>query len=136
MKIQNIFRTQAIVIGFGAALLLASSAPAQEIVNTEFNDGPNVTAFTQPAPSAPTATSSSASADSNAAAASPAAISTAVVTSEAVTSFETSAEGWLIATVFFGITMLVAYAVAELRRANRDLKAHKGYPLSSQDVLS
>jgi hypothetical protein len=135
MKIQNILRTQAIVIGFGAALLLATSAPAQEIVNTEFNDGPNVTAFTQPAPSAPTAASSSASADSNAAA--PAvAISAPVVTNEALASFETSAEGWLIATVFFGITMLVAYAVVELRRANRDLKAHEGYPLSSQDVLS
>jgi len=43
MKLQMILRMQAVVIGFAGVLLLASSVPAQEIVNTNFADGPNVT---------------------------------------------------------------------------------------------
>jgi hypothetical protein len=34
VKLQNILRMQAMVIGLGAALFMASSAPAQEIDNT------------------------------------------------------------------------------------------------------
>src|SRR6201987_218330 len=48
MTFQEMLRTQLIGAGFGAALLLASAAKAQEITNTEFNDGPYVTAFAQP----------------------------------------------------------------------------------------
>src|ERR1700751_6390217 len=48
MRFQEMLRTQLIVAGFGAALLLASAAKAQRITNTEFNDGPYVAAFAQP----------------------------------------------------------------------------------------
>jgi len=44
MRVQNIIRMQVAMIGFGAALLLASAAPAQEITNTEFPDRPGTTA--------------------------------------------------------------------------------------------
>jgi hypothetical protein len=37
-----------IITGLGAALLFAGTVKAQEITNTEFNDGPYVTAFAQP----------------------------------------------------------------------------------------
>src|SRR5215472_10762764 len=43
MSVQNIIRMQVATIGFGAALLLASAAPAQEIANREFPDRPGTT---------------------------------------------------------------------------------------------
>jgi hypothetical protein len=43
MRVQNIIRMQVAMIGFGAALLLASAAPAQEITNAEFPDRPGTT---------------------------------------------------------------------------------------------
>jgi hypothetical protein len=48
MKVQNVLRTPLLAFGLGAALLLAGSAKAQEIVNTEFADGPHVVPFSQP----------------------------------------------------------------------------------------
>jgi hypothetical protein len=47
MKHQSKIRTQLAIAGLGAALLLAGAAKAQEIVNTSFDDGPDVTPFTQ-----------------------------------------------------------------------------------------
>jgi hypothetical protein len=48
MKIQNILRTNLVVMGFAAAALLtAGSARAQEIENTVWADGPNVAPFAQ-----------------------------------------------------------------------------------------
>jgi hypothetical protein len=44
MKTKNIFRMQAIVIGFAGALLLAGAAPAQEIENKGWPDRPGATA--------------------------------------------------------------------------------------------
>ncbi len=130
MKIQNILRTQAIVIGFGAALLLANVAPAQEIVNTEFNDGPYVTSF--PQPTVPVATTSTAPAPTLAASDATAtpviAVSTPVVIDQAVVSFGNSAERWLIASSLFGLALLAVYAVAEVRRANRNLTESPSSP--------
>jgi hypothetical protein len=48
MKFQNVLRTPLLAFGLGAALLLAGSAKAQEIVNTEFEDGASVVPFSQP----------------------------------------------------------------------------------------
>jgi len=42
-------RMQMVVAGLWMALLCAGAAKAQEIVNTRFDDGPNVAAMTQPA---------------------------------------------------------------------------------------
>src|SRR6266700_8118341 len=49
MRLQNIFRMHAMVIGFGAVLLLASSARAQEIENTNWDEASNSVATAQPA---------------------------------------------------------------------------------------
>ena len=52
MKFQSMIRKGLVFVGFSAALvLLPGSVSAQEITNTDFNDGPNVVAFTQPAAS-------------------------------------------------------------------------------------
>jgi hypothetical protein len=45
MKFHTIVRTQWLVTGLGAALLLAPSLNAQDITNTEFDDGPYVVPF-------------------------------------------------------------------------------------------
>ena len=49
MKLQNIFRTHVVVIGFAAAFLLAGGARTQEIDNTIWADSANVETFPQPA---------------------------------------------------------------------------------------
>jgi hypothetical protein len=134
MKMQNIIRMQAMVMGFGAALLLASAAPAQEIVNTEFNDGPDVAAFQQPAvtqavTTTPAATSSDAITPSGA-------VATPVVTEAALDSFEGSARRWLVASVFFGIAMLAVYALAEIRRSTRKLTERPSSHLNRSAAVS
>ncbi len=136
MKIQNILRTQAIVIGFGAALLLSSPAPAQEIVNTQFDDGPYVTTFAQPSPTVTTA-AAPASTVADASTVSPAiAIPNPVVTDEAVVSLENSAAYGLITSAFFGLALLAVFAVGEFRRANRNLNESPSSPLHRRAALS
>lgn len=136
MKVQNILRTQAIVIGFGAALLLSSPAPAQEIVNTQFDDGPYVTTFAQPSTSVTTAAApASTVADSNTV--SPAiAIPTPVVADEAVVSLENSAVYGLITSALLGLALLAVFALAEFRRANRNLTESPSSPLRRRAALS
>ncbi|HKN26105.1 MAG TPA: hypothetical protein VJX72_14750 [Candidatus Acidoferrum sp.] len=136
MKIQNILRTQAIVIGFGAALLLSSPAPAQEIVNTQFDDGPYVTTFAQPSPTVTTDVAP-ASTVADASTVSPAiAIPTPVVTDEAVVSLENSAAYGLITSALFGLALLAVFAVGEFRRANRNLTESPSSPLRRRVALS
>jgi hypothetical protein len=48
MKFQTILRTLSLATGFAAALSLAGPARAQEITNTEFDDGRYVVPFAQP----------------------------------------------------------------------------------------
>jgi hypothetical protein len=132
MKVQNIFRMQAMVIGLGAALLLASSAPAQEIVNTSFNDGPNVATFDQPTTPAAAQVSAAGANVTNANASAPAVeVPAPVVAEEAIVSFEDSAQRWLIASAFFGIMMLAIYALAEVRRARTSTKRSRSLLQSS-----
>jgi len=50
MTFKRAIRVQMLVAGLGMALFCAGAARAQEIVNTSFDDGPNVTTFAQPAP--------------------------------------------------------------------------------------
>jgi hypothetical protein len=49
MNFRQAMRAQMMVAGLGMALLCAGATRAQEIVNTSFDDGPNVTGFSQPA---------------------------------------------------------------------------------------
>ncbi|HET8966795.1 MAG TPA: hypothetical protein VFN20_11305 [Candidatus Acidoferrum sp.] len=51
MKVRNLIRMQLVLVaGFAAALLMASSSPAQEITNTEWPDRPGATEPLQAAP--------------------------------------------------------------------------------------
>ena len=50
MEFGKMIRTQMVVAGLGMALLCAGATKAQEIVNTRFEDGPNVAAMAQPTP--------------------------------------------------------------------------------------
>ena len=141
MKIQSIIRTSTIAVGIAAAaLFLASSVHAQEIVNTEFSDGPNVAAFPQPSTTTAAATSplsaESTTADANTAVPPAMTISTPVVTEEAMVSFENSAERWLMVSSVFGLAMLAVYAVAELRRANREMSMPARTSLTGRAALS
>lgn len=56
MTFGKAMRVQVMVAGLGVALYCAGATKAQEIVNTSFDDGPNVTALAQPAAPATTAT--------------------------------------------------------------------------------
>jgi hypothetical protein len=120
MKLQNIFRMQAIVIGFGAVLLLSTPVKAQEIVNTEFSDGPSVTSFTQPA-----------AITTEAAATAPSAVQvkaeTPVATNPQLASMDSSIEGWLFGSSLFGVALIAIYAIAEVRRANRNLRVRPSF---------
>lgn len=141
MKIQNIIRTSTIAVGIAAgALFLASSVRAQEIVNTEFSDGPNVASFSQPAASNAAAaqplSAESTAADANTAVPPAMTISTPVVSEQALVSFENSAERWLIVSLMFGGAMLAVYAVAEVRRANREMNLQARTPLTRGAALS
>ena len=49
MEFGKTMRAQAVVAGLGIALFCAGTTKAQEIVNTRFDDGPNVVALAQPA---------------------------------------------------------------------------------------
>jgi hypothetical protein len=49
MTFAKVMRVQMMVAGLGMALFCAGATEAQEIVNTSFDDGPNVVALAQPA---------------------------------------------------------------------------------------
>lgn len=56
MTFGKTMRVQMMVAGLGMALFCAGTTKAQEIVNTSFDDGPNVAALAQPAAPANAAT--------------------------------------------------------------------------------
>ena len=118
MKIQKIFRMQAVVVGCVAALFLASSAPAQEIENTRWNDGPNVAPFAQPAP-ASEANGLKASA-LNSSSSTAVAVANPVATQASVVSRLSPVADWVIALSLIFMTLLAHYRLAQTRRANRN----------------
>jgi len=137
MKLQNIIRMQAIVIGLGATLLLASSSRAQEIVNTEFPDGPNVAAFTQQA-SDTAANDSTAPVLVNPTAISPAAasIATPVEAQAAAISLWNSIQNWVMGSLLLCIGLVALYGLVEAKRANRTLRSRAGSQFYRRAALS
>jgi len=55
MKFRKMIRWQLVLAGLAAAMLFTPSAHSQEITNTAFDDGPNVTGFAQPTAAQPSA---------------------------------------------------------------------------------
>jgi len=53
MKIRKMVRYQMVLAGLAAAMFFAPSAHSQEITNSTFDDGPNVTTMSQPSAAQP-----------------------------------------------------------------------------------
>jgi hypothetical protein len=118
MKIQNILR-HAAATAFALAFMWASAAPvhAQEIVNTEFPSGPNVSSFDQNAPNAPVVTRDAAPAvPANGAPV--AAVATPTVAQQAAVSASEYIGDTLIASSLFALSLFALYAITEFQRVN------------------
>jgi hypothetical protein len=123
MKIQNIFRTHVVVIGFAAAFVLAGGARAQEIDNTVWADNSNVESFPPPAPAT---FANELSAVTNSVQANTAAVvKQSSVNNEAIVSGGATNEGWLIATSILLIAPLGLFMLAKVRRARQNVNARE-----------
>lgn len=120
MKIQNIFRTHVVVIGFAAAFVLAGGARAQEIDNTVWADT-NVESFPPPAPATFANELSAVSVQANTAAV----VKQSSVNNEAIVSGGATNEGWLIATSILLIAPLGLFMLAKVRRARQNVNARE-----------
>jgi hypothetical protein len=109
----KILRIRAIVIGFGVALLLASSARAQETENTNWQDSP--------APTNATATSN----DINSEAAKPAAAKPGVV-QQSDLSKSSPAPQWVTVPLLVCMALVALYTLAKTRRRNRNINTRTG----------
>jgi hypothetical protein len=117
MKLQTILRMQAITIGLGAALFLATAAPAQEIDNTIWADDSSAAAKSASAPAA-------ASNDLNMTAASAQVVPTpveqsSVVTDQASLSEVVPANRWGIVFLLVCLAVVGWYVRETARRAER-----------------
>jgi TRAP-type C4-dicarboxylate transport system permease small subunit len=108
----KILRMRAIVIGFGAALLLVGFARAQETENTDWDHGT--------APADAISTSSAI----NSGAARPA--TKPGLTQEAVLPQSSSAQEWITASLLVCIALVVLYALAKTRHRNRNIDTRTG----------
>jgi hypothetical protein len=135
MKFQNSIRMHAIVIGFGAALLLASSASAQEIDNPTWDGGPNTISLAQPAP-APAAGDLGSAVASSRAMTSDAAIAKSLATQETLVSQATSVQGWMVASLIICFALAALYVQAETRRRKRNRDARGAGRLNTRATIS
>ena len=142
MRFQKMLRTQMLITGLGAALLFAGSVNAQEITNTEFNDGPNVTAFAQPTQSVSAQVTPASTPVMNEfeAMSAVATISMPVVSDDG-TLASSEAERWAVAGILFVAVVVILFycaaelnALAELKRANQNLRARTAARMSARAV--
>jgi hypothetical protein len=121
MKIQNILRMQAVVIGFAGVLFLASSAPAQEITNTEWADAPGATVSARAAmPAASEAGTVATNSNSVNASAS---VATPMAKQEAAVSQWPAVETWALACGIVFFTLVALYRRVAARHADENLEA-------------
>jgi len=126
---------QAIVIGLGAALFLATSTQAQEITNDTFDENPNVVALAQPS-AAPASSDFDSSATNSGAMNSAAMISTPIVAQESLASLWIPVQGWLFAAFLICTVLISLYALVEAKRANRNHNAHVDSRVNGRIALS
>jgi hypothetical protein len=124
MKMQNIFRTHVVVIGFAAAFLLASGARTQEVDNTMWADSTNVESFPQPAPVA-FANEMSAVATNPVQVNTVAVIADPNVNKEGVLSGGATREGFLIAMSIMLMAPLGLFVLARVRHAKQNVNARE-----------
>jgi hypothetical protein len=135
MRFQNFIRMNAMVIGFGAAFLLASSAPAQEIDNPGWDGGPNTISLAQPAP-APAAGELGSAVASSQAIASDAGIAKSLATQETVISQPTPVQSWVVASLLICFALAALYVQSETKRRKRNRDARHGGPLNTKATMS
>ena len=127
MKLQNILRTQVIVIGFGAVLLLANAAPAQEIDNTVWNDNNTTVVATSAQPAAEASAEDRGSVATDSGALNLSALSTtAILTREPSVPDWTPTKNWIVPSLLVSIVLVVLYGLAIARRASKNLNARSG----------
>jgi predicted metal-binding membrane protein len=141
MRFQRMLRTQMIITGLGAALLLAGSVKAQEITNTEFSDGPNVTAFAQPTAAVSAQVTPPSTPVMNEYQATSAAVISMPVVSDNGTLASSALERWAAAGLLFMALVVILFycaaelnALADLKRANRSLRARTAARMSARAV--
>ena len=117
MKIQNMIRMQAAVIGFAGVLFLASSLPAQEITNTEWPDAPGATTTVQ-ASAAPAVDNSNTVAVNPSSSGAAASVAKPIVSQEAAVSQWPAVETWALACLLIFFTLIALYKRAAARRAD------------------
>jgi hypothetical protein len=122
MKIQNILRMQAMVIGFAGVLFLASSAPAQEITNTEWPDAPGTTTTVQ-ASAAPAVNNSNTAAVNPSSANAAASVAKPIANQEASVSQWPAVETWTMACLLVFFTLIALYKRTAARHANSNLES-------------
>jgi len=131
-----------IITGLGAALLFAGTVKAQEITNTEFNDGPYVTAFAEPTQSVSAQVTPASTPVMNEfeAKSAVATISMPVVSDDG-TLASSEVERWAVAGILFAAVVVILFycaaelsALAELKRANHNLRARTAARMSARAV--
>jgi len=125
MKYQNAFKTFAVVMGFAAISILAGSARAQEIENTRWDDGPNVVPYEQPAPSGVEDTYGTAAAAVPARESSAPVVKKIAAQQASVAEWDI-AENWVFSSLLVFTAVIALYALAEAKRATRNLGARNG----------
>jgi hypothetical protein len=133
MKLQNFLRTQVMVIGFGAALVMANATHAQEIVNTVWEDGTTTTMQPAPAQAQPGSDLNTVT-DSGA-------LNLVAMSTTSIVARESSIPPWkpakdqLLISLIVIITLVGLYAFTIARRANHIQNARSGQ-VNGRTVLS
>jgi len=125
MILRNSFRMGMITIGFGLVLLLGASARAQEIENTNWNDGPGAVPFAPPAPRQTANDFNSVAMNSDT---EPAAVTirNPVVTQAAVVYPLGPIEQWAMTFLLVCTALVALYALAASRRSKRHIGVSAG----------
>lgn len=134
MQFQNIIRTQLVIAGLGATLLFAGATKAQEIVNTDFSDGPNVVAFTQSAGAQGTVAANAALPAPQAAramAAISASANASAPAQQASVDAQPTVDAWLLGTLLACVGAIALYALAIAKRVTRELHSRSNSYVST-----
>jgi len=133
MKFQSIIRIGIVFAGMATAFtFLAGTTKAQEITNTEFNDGPNVAPLAEPAASQQSASLALSGSD-------------AMRAGESIANVEQPDEmgvlrvaakdaNWVTISLLMGIGLVSLYALAEAKRARRNFNSGRGPYVSTRNV--
>jgi hypothetical protein len=123
MKFNTTIRKGLVIAGFAAFALLPATLKAQEITNSEFSDGPNVTALAQPTAAQQTNGTMTYTLPAPQAIMATTAVASSAVDpqqAELVSLPSVSTDEWIVAGLATCAGMIVLLAVAEIRRAHRN----------------